>query len=161
MTSKVLYVTHRVPWPPDRGDRIRTWNILKNLARFATVDLLCLSDEPVSEETVAELRKVTDRLAIVPHGGRGRYIAGLQSLACGRSITEGMFHSKPARRLLRHWASSGPWSAALASSSGVAQYLDESLLGHIATRWVDLIDVDSEKWLDYSQSARFPLSAIY
>ena len=161
MTSKVLYVTHRVPWPPDRGDRIRTWNILKNLARFARVDLLCLSDEPVSEETVEELRKVTDRLAIVPHTGRGRYVTGLQSLLCGGSITEGMFRSSSARQVLQQWASSGSWSAALASSSGVAQYLDARLLGPVAKRWVDLIDVDSEKWLDYSQSARFPLSAVY
>ena len=161
MKSKVLYVTHRTPWPPDRGDRIRTWNILKFLSTKADVDLLCLSDEPVSKECVDVLRKVTRRLAIVPHSGKGRYIRGLMSLASGRSITEGMFNSDSARQLLQKWATAGDWTAALASSSGVAQYLNSTIVGPVPRRWVDLIDVDSEKWLNYSKTARFPMASVY
>jgi hypothetical protein len=37
MTARILYVTHRVPYPPDRGDRIRTWNVLKFLAGRAAL----------------------------------------------------------------------------------------------------------------------------
>ena len=72
MTSRILYVTHRVPYPPDRGDRIRTWNILKFLAERASVDLACLADEPASEDTMNVLRGVTNQLAVIPHAGRSR-----------------------------------------------------------------------------------------
>lgn len=161
MTSRVLYVTHRVPWPPDRGDRIRTWNILKFLAARSDVDLLCLTDEPVADSTVAMLQRTVRRLAIVPHGGKGRYVAGAVSLMRGQSVTEGMFDCRPARETLRAWAGECRWTAALASSSGVAQYLRPSVIGRIPRRWVDLIDVDSEKWFDYSVSARFPKSSVY
>ena len=161
MSSKVLYITHRVPWPPDRGDRIRTWNILRFLAARSRVDLLCLSDEPVSKETLETLKRVTHRLAIVPHRGMARYVNGLKSVACGHSITEGMFWSKPASEVLRRWSAESPWNAAIASSSGVAQYLAPIHVGHIRKRWVDLIDVDSEKWLDYSVSSGFPRSAVF
>ncbi len=35
---RLLMLTHRVPFPPDRGDRIRSWNILKHLANLASVE---------------------------------------------------------------------------------------------------------------------------
>lgn len=161
MTSRILYVTHRVPWPPDRGDRIRTWNILKFLSRHSVVDLACLSDEAVSDETVAALRKVTGQLAIVPHCGAGRYLSGLKSLICGRTITEGMFASAELQHLLRTWAQHHRWDAAITSSSGIAAMTDSSVIGDIARRWVDLIDVDSEKWLDYSRSTGFLKSMLF
>ena len=101
MKPRILYVTHRVPFPPDRGDRIRTWNILKFLARHAEVDLLSFADERVTRETRVALEQVTRRLAIIPHRGRGRYLRGAWSLLRGHSITEGMFDSSLAKSVLR------------------------------------------------------------
>ena len=46
---KILYLTHRVPYPPDKGDRIRNYHILAWLARRASVDLACLADEDVDD----------------------------------------------------------------------------------------------------------------
>jgi sugar transferase (PEP-CTERM/EpsH1 system associated) len=161
MKPRVLYVTHRVPWPPDRGDRIRTWNILKFLSSRADVDLACLADEPAPEETIASLRRVTRRLAIVPHQGWSRYVNGLKSLICGGTITEGMFHSPQLKAQLQNWAQSQGWDAALASSSGIAAMTAPSVIGDVRRRWIDLIDVDSEKWYEYSRTARFPKSILY
>ncbi len=45
----ILYITHRVPYPPDKGDRIRNYHILKWLAGRASVHLACLSDESLDE----------------------------------------------------------------------------------------------------------------
>ncbi len=161
MPRRVLYVTHRVPWPPDRGDRIRTWNILKFLAARAEVDLLCLADEPASPECLSVLKRMTNRLAVVPHQGFHRYCSGLLSMICGGTITEGMFECRKAVDILKTWSASGGWDAALASSSGVAEYTSPEILGTRVRRWIDLIDVDSQKWHDYSRSAAWPKSWIY
>lgn len=161
MKPRVLYITHRVPWPPDRGDRIRTWNILKFLARNADVDLICLADEPVTRETRAALEDVTRRLAIIPHGGKSRYLRGMISFACGRTVTEGLFESGMVKSVVRHWSMTADYTAAMASSSGIARYLQPQLLSTCGRVWIDLIDVDSEKWLDYSRSSRFPMSLVY
>ena len=115
MKPRVLYVTHRVPWPPDRGDRIRTWNILKFLAERADVDLICLADEPVTAETRAALTRVTNRLAIVPHTGKSRYLRGAMSLASGGTVTEGLFESPILRSVIRAWGQDASYTAALAS----------------------------------------------
>ena len=105
MPARILYVTHRVPFPPDRGDRIRTWNVLKFLAGRASIDLACLADEPASDETLQQLRTVTNQLAVIPHSGSLRYVRGAISMLPGRTVTEGLFDSpslaKVVRRLFR------------------------------------------------------------
>jgi sugar transferase (PEP-CTERM/EpsH1 system associated) len=163
MSSRILYITHRVPWPPDRGDRIRTWNVLKFLATRATVDLICLADEPVSHSTMAELRPVTQRLAVIPHTGIRRYARGLWSLLTGRTVTEGLFESPQLRSRVRDWSHEHSYDAVLASSSGIARYILPPVCesASIRARWVDLIDVDSQKWFDYSAAAAFPMSIVY
>jgi len=161
MKPRILYVTHRVPFPPDRGDRIRTWNILKFLARHAEVDLLSFADEPVSRETRAVLQRVTRRHAIVPLRSRGRYLRGAVSMLRGRTVTEGMFDSGLAKSVIRQWGLTAQYSAALASSSGIARYVQQPILRAAGRIWVDLIDVDSQKWLDYSGSVSLPMSLVY
>lgn len=161
MKPRVLYVTHRVPWPPDRGDRIRTWNILKFLSRRANVDLLCLADERVTDDTVAALQQVTARHAVVPHAGRRRWLQGLTSLLSGGSVTEGLFRSQAAMSILREWSLHTVWDATLVSSSGVSAYTAPDVVGKTARRWIDLIDVDSQKWADYSAATRGPASLFY
>ena len=161
MTARILYVTHRVPFPPDRGDRIRTWNILKFLAQRATIDLACLADESVTDATLQELRQVTNQLAIIPHSGRQRYVRGAISLLRGRTVTEGLFDSPALSRAIRDWSSRTSYDAVLASSSGVARYVFPPCVKSGTKRWVDLIDVDSQKWLDYGRAAQFPMSLIY
>lgn len=161
MKPRVLYITHRVPWPPDRGDRIRTWNILKFLAERADVDLICLADEPVTAETRSALTSVTNRLAIVPHAGKQRYLRGAMSMATGGTVTEGLFESPLLRALLAEWGKDTYYTAAMASSSGIARYVQQPILKNVGRVWVDLIDVDSQKWLDYSKSSSFPMSLIY
>lgn len=161
MAERILYVTHRVPYPPDRGDRIRTWNVLKFLAARADVDLACLADEPVSDETMRELRNVTTQLAVIPHTGRRRYLRGALSLLRGKTVTEGLFESSQLETVLTEWNKANRYDAVMASSSGVARYLFPSYVTGSVKRWVDLIDVDSQKWLDYSRASRFPLSQVY
>ena len=161
MRPKVLYITHRVPWPPDRGDRIRTWHILKYLSMRADVDLACLADEPVTDATMAALRRVTRQLAVIPHAGKQRYVTGLCSMLTGHTVTEGLFDCGRLTTTLNAWGQTVRYDAIMASSSGIARYLDTFPIRQAATRWVDLIDVDSQKWLDYSRAARFPMSLIY
>ena len=161
MKPRVLYITHRVPWPPDRGDRIRTWNILKFLAERADVDLICLADELVTFATRSALQQVTKRLAIVPHSGRSRYLRGALSMACGGTVTEGLFESRMLRSVVRQWAQNTTYTAAMASSSGIARYVQPPVLKNAGRVWIDLIDVDSQKWLDYAASSAFPMALVY
>jgi polysaccharide biosynthesis protein PslH len=156
----ILYVVHRVPYPPDKGDRIRTYHLLRHLGGQADVYLACLADEPVSAQTRAALERLCTRVAVVPLGRRSRWLWALASAGSGRSISEGAFRSRALHRLIRQWAQEVHFHAMLASASSVAPYLRvEGLRGIPAV--VDLIDVDSQKWLDYAAAARGPRSWVY
>lgn len=146
----ILYVVHRVPYPLDKGDRIRAFHLLRYLSRHANVHLACLADEPASEETRAVLRRYCHRLAVVSLG-RTRWVRGLTSLLRGGTVSEGAFHAPELVATLRAWAANTPFSAVLASSSAVVPYLRLPELTSIPAI-VDLVDVDSQKWLDYASS---------
>src|SRR5262249_2660352 len=151
--------THRVPYPPDKGDRIRCFNILRFLAARAEVHLACLADEPVHPDAEAALRRLCRQVAIGPLG-RGRRPGAPGALASGSTGRGGPCPSPRLSRVLRGWAGQPRFDATLASSSSAAPYLMRPWLRAVPAV-VDLMDVDSQKWLDYASSSRPPHSWLY
>jgi sugar transferase (PEP-CTERM/EpsH1 system associated) len=156
---RVLYVTHRVPFPPDKGDRIRNYHVLRQLAKRARVWLLALADEPVPDATRTELARLCERVEYVPVGGLGRKFKMLAAAATGRSLTAGAHASMSAAVRVHEWAQEAGFAGAVVSSGGLAGYLRDKLLE--CPRVVDLVDVDSQKWLDFAASAGGPKRWLY
>jgi len=156
---RVVYLAHRVPYPPDKGDRIRNYHVLRELAKSARVWLACLADEPVSESTRAKLNELCERVEIIPVGGKLRWFRAAMSALRGRSLTEGAFHEPELSRMLERWKVESPFAAALVSASSLAPYLEREL--RELPRFVDLVDVDSQKWFDFAESKPWPKSWLY
>jgi sugar transferase (PEP-CTERM/EpsH1 system associated) len=155
----ILYLVHRVPYPPDKGDRIRAYHILRFLARHADVDLACLADEPVPAATVAALQPLCRRLAVT-RLGKGRWARALGSLLLGGTISEGAFDAAPLRAVLREWIGQTNYQAVLVSASSMVPYLRMPEVSAIPAV-VDLVDVDSEKWFEYAERKWWPKSWLY
>lgn len=151
----VLYLVHRVPYPPNRGDRIRSYHLLKFLAEQCNVHLATLADEPVAAETRNELARLCARVEIAPVGSMRWACAGW-SLARGRSATEGLFCVPRLKTTVDQWARSIRFDAVLAFCSSMVQYADIPSLANVPLV-CDLVDVDSQKWLDYAATAPSPL----
>ncbi|HWB13953.1 MAG TPA: glycosyltransferase [Pirellulales bacterium] len=149
---KLLYLVHRLPYPPDRGDRIRSWHLLRFFAERAEVDLACLADESVNHEQRRALAGMCRRVAIVTLG-RARWYHAARSLAGGRSATEGLFYSRELNDTLAKWAGETRYDRVVAFCSSMNRYLDLPALADVP-KFVDLVDVDSQKWFDYSARAR-------
>ncbi len=156
---KILYLVHRVPYPPDKGDRIRAFHILRFLAQHADVDLACLADESVPASTIEALQPLCRRLTILPLG-KGRWARAFSSLLLGRSISEGAFEAAPLRDVLREWVSQTRYQAVLVSASSMVPYLRMPEITSIPAV-IDLVDVDSEKWLEYARNKWWPKSWLY
>lgn len=156
----MLYLTHRVPYPPDKGDRIRNYHLLRALAGRGRVWLACLADEPVLPETTAELGRLCERVAVVAAGGRRRWARAGVSLLAGRSVSEGAFAEPGLTRVVGEWAAEAGFCTAVVSSSSLAPYLRHPALAGVPGV-VDLVDVDSQKWLDFAAAARGPKRWLY
>lgn len=156
----VLYLTHRVPYPPDKGDRIRTYHLLRFLTQRANVYLACLADEPTSDDTIGALRRLCARLAVVRVGGWSRRLRIAGSLLAGRTASEGAFASPELSGVLGNWTKSIRFDVALTSSSSLVPYLRQPGLEKVPAT-VDLIDVDSQKWLDYATDGSGPTAWLH
>jgi sugar transferase (PEP-CTERM/EpsH1 system associated) len=148
----ILYLVHRVPYPPNRGDRIRSFHILKLLAKRADVHLATLADEPLSSETMHALRMRCRQVAI-ENLGKTRWLRGAVSLARGRSATEGLFRSRRLYHTVRNWANQTKFDAVVLYCSSMLQYLGIPALRAVPSI-IDFVDVDSQKWFDYAARAR-------
>lgn len=156
----VLFLAHRVPYPPDKGDRIRAFHMLKWLSRRASVHLACLADEPVDAGSLAALRRTCERVAVVRLGGYSRWARAFGSLALGGTATEGAFSSPGLRSILRRWTREVDFHACVASASSLVPYTRTRGLRGGRTV-IDLVDVDSQKWLDYAEAGRGPRARLY
>jgi len=156
----VLYLTHRVPFPPDKGDRIRNYHMLRQLSARAEVDLIALADEPVPPVTYAALAKHCRRVEIVPVHGVLRKLRAAWSAATFRSLTEGAFHEPQVDDAANAMAATADYGAVLVSCSGLAPYLRRGALAKLPG-FVDLVDVDSQKWFDFAAVQRGPKKWLY
>lgn len=156
----LLYLVHRVPYPPDKGDRIRAFNVLSYLAARAEVHLATLADEPTPTASRDALNRLCSRTAIEPLNGWTRWPRALASLMLGRTVTEGAFYSPALCRTLTDWAKHTRYDAVVASSSSTVPYLRLPALRDLPAL-VDLVDVDSQKWFDYAEASRGPKRWLY
>jgi hypothetical protein len=150
--KQLLMLVHRVPYPPNRGDRIRSYHLLKHLAAEYDVHLATLCDEPVSDETVTALKKVCRKVEIAPVTGLARWARAAWSLASGGTATAGLFRSPRLAETVKAWAAQTRFETAFVFCSSMFQYLDAAELKSVRTV-VDLVDVDSQKWFDYAEHA--------
>jgi polysaccharide biosynthesis protein PslH len=149
---RILFLAHRVPYPPNRGDRIRSFHILRFLADRAEVSLAYLAEERPLPETQKALQSLCRDVAGLPLGRYRRWTSAVRSLALGRTATEGMFRCGRLRRLLARWCERTRFDAVVVFCSSMVQYLDVPGLAGVPAI-VDLVDVDSQKWFDYAREA--------
>ena len=152
MKPRVLLLAHRVPYPPDRGDRIRCWHLLQTLAERADVSLAAIADEPVAPASRDQLAQVCQQ-AFLPRLQRlPRLWRGAVNLARGRSVSEGMFYSPALARTVAAWHVQQPFDAVIVYCSSMFPYVATPAWSQTPI-FVDLIDVDSQKWTDYADQA--------
>jgi sugar transferase (PEP-CTERM/EpsH1 system associated) len=122
------------------------------LAAAADVFLSAPADEPVSDDARAELDRLCRKVEIVPSGGISRWVRAARSFAIGRSLTEGLFDHPGLNRVLAARVAETRFDAAVVSTSGLAPLLRRHGLERVPG-FVDVVDVDSQKWIDYAAAS--------
>lgn len=149
---KVLLLTHRLPYPPNRGDRIRAFHMLQFLSEHADVSLASVADESWEPSHKQVLSRLCNQLAIERLPPRGRWLRAAVSLGLGRSATVGAFSSVKLKNTIADWTSKTKFDAAVVYCSSMGQYC-KYFRNRPNRILVDLVDVDSQKWREYAGAA--------
>ncbi len=150
--AEILFLAHRVPWPPDKGDKIRSYHLLRHLAARHRVHLAAFVDDPADRQAAAALSALCADIFVRPLGRvrlAGRVLAGLLR---GAPLSVAAFADPVMRRWLGERLARVDLAIAYSGQSGAL------LLEAAPERpWLlDLVDCDSEKWRDYARRSRGP-----
>lgn len=156
--SSLLFLCHRLPWPPDKGDKIRSYHVLRRLAEHHRVYLGAYVDDPRDWRYVPEVKAVCAGTCIrplPPWQARGRALA---ALARREALTLGSYRD----RIMQYWVDAlvagRKIDLALCYSSGVAPLV----MRHAGLpRVMDFVDADSDKWQQYARIRRSPARMLY
>lgn len=157
---RVLVLTHRLPFAPNRGDRIRAFHIVQQLAARADVHVVSLVHDRTEAAHADTLRQIGVRVstALVP---RARNLARAALTLQTRTPLTHVLLDSPAMRPAIDRALLG-WQpdVVLAYCSGVVPFALAPPLAGIPLV-VDFVDVDSAKWAAFAGSTAFPRSWVF
>jgi sugar transferase (PEP-CTERM/EpsH1 system associated) len=155
---EILFLAHRIPFPPDRGDKIRSFNILKHLCGLAKVHLACFADDEADAAHLAGLRQALGGALGDCHvevREISRAAAGARALLSGKPVSLTLFDSGAMRGFVSRILAGPEVSTAFAFSGQMAQFVPAG------TRLVmDFVDMDSAKFEAYAEQSG-PLAAVH
>lgn len=158
MTKPVLlYLSHRIPYPPDKGDKIRSWKTLEHLARRFSVRLGAFVDDPSDFRHEAHLKSVCEEVLLAPLDKRRAALRSLTGFMTGAPLTSPYYRDARMTDFVAAARANG-LCAEIAFSSSMAQYIEKRAN---APRIVDLCDADSAKWMEYARLKSWPMNAVY
>ncbi len=156
----VLLLVHRIPFPPDKGDKIRSYHLLRHLAGRYRVHLGAFVDDPADLAHETALRALCPEVRLFPVEPRLRKLASLVGLLTGEPLSVRFYRDRRVSEWIDDLRARGPLDAVVAYSSTMAQFVEGSEWS-ATTRIADFVDVDSEKWRQYSASGGPPMSWVH
>ncbi len=154
---EILFLAHRIPYPPNKGDKIRSYHLLRHLAERHVVHLGTFIDDEEDWRHADTLRALCGECHFAALHRRRSTLRSLAGLLDGRALTLPYYADRALKQWVRNIAATRPLGAAVAFSSAMAQYLEDLPVRRVA----DLVDVDSDKWLQYARRAKPPARWIY
>jgi sugar transferase (PEP-CTERM/EpsH1 system associated) len=161
MKPELLFLAHRIPYPPDRGDKIRSWHVLKHLARRATVHLACFAD---NDADAAHLRALRDALGdglgetFVSTISPSKLLWVAKAYSQRLTINEAAMSSTGLRDFVTRLLATRPVAGIYAFSVQMARYVP----GDFRRPFVmDFVDFDSAKYADYARTGGLASRLVY
>ena len=156
--ANILFLAHRLPYPPNKGDKVRSYHLLRHLAERHQVHLGTFVDDPDDLQHLPTVKGWCAGLYAEPLHPRRARLASLRGLATGEALTEVYYRSARLARWVAQTVQRERIDASVVFSSSMAQYAQ----AHPAVPMlVDFVDVDSAKWADYAPQHRWPMSWLY
>jgi sugar transferase (PEP-CTERM/EpsH1 system associated) len=154
----LLFISHRIPYPPDKGEKIRGHNLIRHLAKTYRVHLGCLVDNPNDMQHLAYLRTVCAEVGAFQIDKRWQKLKALARFRPGRPLMLDYYRHPALRRWVDRVVAAHDIDVAYIFCTAMAPY---ALDLRCRARILDMQDVDSEKWAIYARNSRWPASLVW
>jgi sugar transferase (PEP-CTERM/EpsH1 system associated) len=153
---KILFLSQRVPYPPNRGDKITTWRLIERMKRAHDVRIVAFAHDETDMLAAEELRAKGFPTTAIPYRDKWAKFKALPLLATGKPLTLGVYGSKALQAAVDREIEACDMAYAYSSSMGA--FLEK----HTSTpRVMHFGELDSDKWRQYGERTRFPMSWVY
>ncbi len=146
MMREILFLAHRIPWPADRGDKIRSHHILKRLCEMAPVHVGTFADDERDLGFVGDMDDILES-SHVELRNKPQWQAGVEALLSGQPVSVCSFGSGSMQNWVNSLLATGRISHIFCFSGQMAQYVPASFDGQFI---MDFVDVDSAKFECYA-----------
>jgi len=156
----ILFLAHRIPYPPNKGDKIRAFHEINYLNKNHNVDLCCLIDDKTDLKYVESLQKHCRTLEYSVINSKLKKLFSLFSIFSSQTTcTEKYFWSASLSKKVNNLIKINKYDLIFIYCSSMAKYVKH--YKNETPCVIDFVDIDSDKWLQYSKFAKFPLNILY
>ncbi|MEE4451089.1 TIGR03087 family PEP-CTERM/XrtA system glycosyltransferase [Novosphingobium resinovorum] len=148
--GEILFLSHRIPFPPDRGDKIRSHHVLRALAGMAPVHVATFCDDEQDRRFEGDLAGLAASYRLVERR-KPLPVAGVEALASGRALSLAAFHDRRLEDYVRTVLAEREIDTVYVFSGQMMQYVPQDFAGRVVA---DLVDVDSAKFEAYGARGR-------
>ncbi|CCA93032.1 TIGR03087 family PEP-CTERM/XrtA system glycosyltransferase [Novosphingobium sp. PP1Y] len=148
--GEILFLSHRIPFPPDRGDKIRSHHVLKALAGMAPVHVATFADDEQDFASEADLAAIAASHRLLRRT-KPLPLAAFEALSGGKPVSLTAFHDRRLKAWVRDTLRDRDIDVIYVFSGQMAQYVPGTFTGRVVA---DLVDVDSAKFDAYGANAK-------
>lgn len=165
----LLFISQRVPFPPNKGEKIRTYHQIKYLyEQEHDISICCPIDAKEDLTSIAAFKSLYD-ITFVTHSLFYKPFRLLSGLFNRKALSVANFYNANLQSLLEASLSSTHFDVIVCTSSSMAEYIFRSpqlkkshpQAGTKPLLIMDFMDLDSDKWAQYAADARWPMLWLY
>ena len=154
----LIFISHRIPWPLNKGEKIRGWNLIQYLRPNYRVHLGCVVDDPADMVHVDHLKTVCASVGAFPIDKRAQKRKALTKMRPGRPLMPDFYYSSELQRWVDDTMAATLMDVIYIYSVAMAPYALEK---QHPCKILDAQDIDSEKWAEYGRTAKLPMRLIW
>ena len=159
--GNLLYLVHRLPFPPNKGDKVRSYHLLKHLTARHRVFLGTFVDDPDDEAHIDTVRKLCPDLHVARLTPLTAKLRSLSGLLTHEALGLRYYRNAGLHDWVKQTLAENQIDATVIFSSVMAQYMEPTAGPADPPMLVDFVDVDSAKWTQYAANHCWPMSWLY
>jgi polysaccharide biosynthesis protein PslH len=154
----LIFISHRIPYPLTKGEKIRGYNLITHMAQSYRVHLGCLIDDPNDWQHVPHLKMICADVAAFGIDKRAQKLKAMARLRPGRSLTLDYYFHSGLQRWVKETLAREHMDIIYIYSAAMAPYvLHLDRPGKV----LDMQDIDSEKYALYAREASWPMRTVW